>query len=230
MPCNKPWLSLIEMHDRNTIQRFHHSELTESQLDELAAIARAAFAEYAADGINMRDVTITADELRESLAKGGESVFIFLQKERPAGFCRGAVEQDGDLAFLRSEGIAVLPECRKRGIAASLIEHMEQWAVSCGAAYTRVDTACHAVGARAFHRRCGNRNWYYMHFPGRAYLSIVMRKDFSEPLPAFQRQLRLYFSWLQVHALFTSKGGERLWLRLKNKLLGKGFLGSFHRR
>lgn len=218
------------MHDSNSIQRFHHSELTESQLDELAAISRAAFAEYAPNGMNMRDVTITGNELCESLGKGDETVFIFMQGNRPAGFCRGAVEQDGNLAFLRSEGIAVLPECRKRGIATKLIAHMEQWAVSQGAAYAKVDTACRAAGAKAFHHRCGNRDWYYTHYPERMYTSIVMRKNFSAPLPAFPRLLRLYASWLLVHALFSRSGKERLWYRLKNKLLGKGFLGRLHRR
>lgn len=217
------------MHDSHSIQRFHHSQLTPQQLDQLAAISRAAFAEYAPDGMNMRDITITGDELRESLERGNESVFIFMQESRPAGFCRGAVEQDGNLAVLRSEGIAVLPECRKRGIAFRLVAYMEQWAVSQSAAYARVDTACRAAGAKAFHHRCGNKDWHYMHFPERTYLSIVMRKDFSAPLPAFPRLLRLYSSWLLVHALFSRCGKERLWYRLKNKLLGKGFLGRVHR-
>lgn len=219
-----------ENQGNGAIQSIHYTELSAEQLEDLAGVARAAFAEYKADGINYMHITVTGEMLRKSMESDNQTAFIYTRGDgRVMGFCRGAVMSDENGKWLYAAGMAVLPECRRQGIGNKLVQYREDWARKQGATYARVGTSDRAPKPKAFHHKCGYKDWYYFHLAERSYIQIYMRKDFGEPYPTAKRLARLYSSWLLTRAIFTRKGELRLWYRLKTKLLGRGILARIRK-
>lgn len=179
---------IITMSEGNTnqtaIQCLHYTELSAEQLEELARVARAAFDEYKADDIDYMHITVTGETPKKSMAGSDQTAFIYTREGRVVGFCRGAIITDENGKWLYAAGMAVLPECRRQGIGYKLMQYQEDWAKKQGAAYARVGMSNRAPKPKAFHHRCGYKDWYYFHLAGRSYIQIYMRKDFGEPYPA----------------------------------------------
>lgn len=218
-----------ENQGNGTIQSIHYSELSAEQLEELAGIVRAAYSEYVADDIFIQNAMLTGEALRERMERDNQTAFIYKREGRIMGFCRGTLMSDATGKWLNSCALSVLPECRKQGIGVKLVQYREDWAKKQGAIYARLCTSDRAPKPKAFHHKRGYKDWYYFAYPDASYLLIFMRKDFGEPYPTAKRLARLYSSWLLMHAIFTRMGKQRLWYRLKTKLLGRGILARIRK-
>lgn len=203
------------------IRHYHHSELSTQQYAELAAVSRAAFAEHKVRGINMRDTEITPEEMRQNLCNHNDTVFIIYHGERMVGYARGSIAACAGQTALLAEGLATLPEYRGQSLGRRLVRVMEDWALSHGAQFARLDTSDKAVRIKSYHHSCGYKDWYYEHLPNRNYISIYMRKDYGQPYPPFKRLARLWTSWIKAHARYTRHGKNRLPFRAYGYLCGK---------
>ena len=218
-----------ENQGNGAIQFIHYTELSTELLEEMAGVVRAAFSEYMADGIFIQAATLTGDLLRERMERDNQTAVIYTREGRIMGVYRGTLMSDATGKWLYATGMAVLPECRKQGIGVKLVQGLEEWARQQGAIYASLCTSDRAPKPKAFHHKCGYKDWYYSHHAERSYIQIYMRKDFGEPYPAAKRLARLYSSWLLTRAIFTRKGELRLWYRLKTKLLGRGILARIRK-
>lgn len=209
-------------HRDYTIKQYNYDEPDEDLLETLAEITRAAFAEYSKDNINFRGVDMSADLLNRSIRRTEQTVFVLEKEGKPVAYCRGYMAASGGQAFLHCEGVAVHPSCRRQGLAEALTGERERWGKSQGAAYAVLNTSVKATKAKRFHHSHGYKDYGYTHFEGKRYLSVLMRKDYGEPYPETRRRIGLVKSWLLMRLLFTRNGEDRLWHRVKDKLLGKG--------
>lgn len=209
----------LKMQDQ--IKSYKYNELTSKDFEELASISRAAFAEHKQQDINFRDTTITGDEMAQSLTQGRDTVFIFYLEERAVGYMRGHIKREDDTTYLFCDGIATLPECRKMHIGRKMADKMEAWAVQAGAKYALLNTSDRAERIKAYHHAHGYKDWYYGHWSGKSYISVFMRKDLGKPYPRIKRLVRVWTSWIKVHARYTSYGKNRLPFRAYRYLRSK---------
>lgn len=79
---------------------------------------------------------------------------------RPQGFIEAALRRDyvngtttSPVAFL--EGIYVVPDCRRMGIARQLVATVERWAVHCGCTEFASDTGIDNVPSQSMHAALG---------------------------------------------------------------------------
>lgn len=212
---------------RTGITMHAYNELPVEWLEQLAAVTREAFAEYGVQGINFRGVDMSADLLQRSLARTEQHIFILWIEGKIAGYCRGYIEKKDGYAVLKCEGIAIPPKYRNPMYARMLDRERERWGKAQGATCAVLNTSVKAASAKKFHHANGYKDYGYTHFEGKRYLSVLMRKDYGEPYPEARRRIGLVKSWLLMRLVFTRNGEERLWHRLKDRLLGKGM---FHRR
>lgn len=133
------------------IQQYHHSELSTQQCTELAAVSRFAFAEHKIQGINMRDTEITPDEMRLNLCSHNDTVFILYHGERMVGYARGSISACSGQKALLTEGLATLPEYRGQSLGRRLVRAIEDWALSQGAQFARLDTSNRAERIKRYH-------------------------------------------------------------------------------
>lgn len=208
---------------KTRIETLHHSELTPELYKSIVQVNYAAYAKYRATNINMRGLSMTWEQLAESLRRNDETVFLLYEGDSLAAYARGVVEPDAaGTLFLRAEGLAALPECEKKGYAPFLARKREKWAKKQGAQYARLDTCNRASETKQYHHASGYRDWYYRYLGGRNYISIYMRKDYGAPYPAYRRLLRLWATYLLVRSLHTEYGSLTLFGRFVGKL-NRGF-------
>lgn len=182
-------------------------ELTPAEYEVLADISRRSFAEYKGDDINFRDAEMTAEQLRQQVI--GETLFIMYSEGTAAGYARGVLRPTAEGVMLRCEGNCSLPEFRRYSPGVLLTKAREKWAIEQGAVYSELDTSCRAKKAIAYHHANGYKNWYYIHYDGKTYNSIAMRKDYGQPYPTHKRLKRLFRTWLSIFWHFKSNGTPR---------------------
>lgn len=195
-----------------------YDELSADCLAELAAVTRAAFAEYKQANINFRGMKMTAETLFASMAASKETVFIMRVGESIVAYCRGYMARENGVMCLHCETMAVLPSCRGQGYARRVASALEQWGLGLGAEYAMLDTSVFAHNALRFHRLRGYKPWYYRHYHQRTYISIHMRKDFGKPYPAYRRVARLWYSYLRVRLWHTRRGERTLACKMRDLL------------
>lgn len=112
----------------------------------------------------------TAENLKISLEKDYEAVFVAQEEDRILGYIHIA---EYGLLFAEKGvnvlGIAVAPEYVCKGIGRALMNKAEEWASERGAAYVRLVSGESRKGAHAFYEKCG-------------YASNKMQKNFKKKL------------------------------------------------
>ena len=187
--------------------------------EELAALNRAAFQEYAGSQ-NLRGVTMTAAALRESMAETGQTAFILRVDKRVAAYCRGYISETPEGKCLHAEGCAAHPAYRGCGYAKEIILQRERWGKESGAVFAELSTSVKAKNAIGFHCACGYRKYGYVYYQGKNYLSVVMRKYFETPMAESVRLRHLVKSWFRHNLVYNKNGRKRIWMRLKKRLIG----------
>ena len=86
--------------------------------------------------------------LQDAISDGG-AVLLALEGERPVGFAQCAMRRD----YL--EGIFVLPEHRRRGIARRLVDACQSWAQLQGCKEFASDCELDNLESQRFHQACG---------------------------------------------------------------------------
>lgn len=205
------------------IETLHHSELTPELCEQIVQVNYAAYAKYRATNINMRGLSMTWEQLAESLRRNDETVFLLYENDSLMAYARGVVEPDAaGTMYLRAEGLATVPQSARKGYASALVKAREAWAQKRGACYARLDTSHRAADTVNYHHSRGYRDWYYRYIGGRTYISIYMRKDYGTPYPAYRRLLRLWATYLLVRSQHTEYGSLTLFGRFVGKL-NRGF-------
>ena len=97
--------------------------------------------------------------LQDAISDGG-AVLLALEGERPVGFAQCALRRDyvegsstSPVGYL--EGIFVLPEHRRRGIARRLVDACQSWAQLQGCKEFASDCELDNLESQRFHQACG---------------------------------------------------------------------------
>lgn len=97
--------------------------------------------------------------LQDAISAGG-AVLLALEGERPVGFAQCALRRDyvegsstSPVGYL--EGIFVLPEYRRRGIARRLVDACQSWAQLQGCKEFASDCEINNLDSLQFHLACG---------------------------------------------------------------------------
>lgn len=205
------------------------STLTQEDYEMMAALSRAAFAEYKKEaGLNFRGVTMTADMVRELAEKGTFFVIVYKDGKAVAYGSSRIVTNDQGHRILHGEGLACHPDYRRLKLGWHIAQIKEAWGREQGADYFLLDTSCKAAKAIAFHKRNGYKVWGYTHHATTNYYSVIMRKEARMHWGEWERRKSILLSWIRAHMCWDEAGNPRY---IGQKLLrGAGKIRSLLRR
>jgi GNAT superfamily N-acetyltransferase len=190
------------------------ADLTQEEWEEILAITHAAFAEHKENGLNMVPCDTTLENHKAFLYRC--QLFIIRENGRIIAYKAGRIDKAGNQNFFQVQIACVLPENKGKGLGKKVHQLLEEYARTSGCAYLVTNTSCKATRSYAFHQSMGFKNWYYCHFEGKNYISIVLRKDLQNGLPG--RWKPLIRSWLSTHLKFHHDGSMTHLYRLYKKL------------
>jgi aminoglycoside 6'-N-acetyltransferase I len=100
------------------------------------------------------------EENKELLVDKNQAMFLSLDGDKAIGFSHCSLRNDyvegthgGTVGYL--EGVYVLPEYRKKGVAKTLVDHCERWVKEKGCKEFASDCQLNNDGSYAFHMRIG---------------------------------------------------------------------------
>lgn len=175
--------------------------------DTLTALLHRAYAPLAAAGMNFGAATQTPQETARRAAEGqcfvailrGELVGMVtvagpLGESTPPGDEGDRWYRDSHTAHLHQFGVD--PSVQRQGVGRRLVAASEEWARQMGYRLIVMDTAVDAAHLRAMFRRLGYADLGTIHWEGRSYRSMVMRKALDDsPLRGQLVTLARYNLW-----------------------------------
>ncbi|MCC7566274.1 MAG: ribosomal protein S18-alanine N-acetyltransferase [Methanomicrobiaceae archaeon] len=123
-----------------------------ADIPQIAAIEREAFP----DPWDERS-------LREALALYPDTFLVAKEDGRIVGFVAGGLQDTGEERYGHIMNLAVLPECRRRGIGGLLVSRVERLFAYAGAAGVQLEVRITNHAAQQFYRRLGYREVFQIH-------------------------------------------------------------------
>lgn len=167
----------VTMNTCCTFRTLMPGDLSESEWDEPASLARLAFSTHA-DGVNMMGCYLYPEGLKQRSRQGGVIFCAYNTDNKLIAYtlCRfynihSSKNRYGEIVLT-----AVHPDEKRKGLGKNLFRMTEEYALRHGVSVLYTDTSEKAYSSRAYHRSCGFREWGYTHFPGKNYHSIIFRK------------------------------------------------------
>lgn len=98
----------------------------------------------------------TKDKLRYLLNRKSNKIFVATAENRVVGYIHASDYDSIYLPPLKNiMGIAVMSDCKKKGIGKALLLAVETWARDTGASGVRLVSGAERTGAHEFYRCCG---------------------------------------------------------------------------